>query len=107
MVARWPVIFSVGGLFETNNLSPASWGAQAEITSISSGLWTQAGFLIDYKAQPGAIASIGWSLFGIEFQYRSFQNVLPDPKSNDGYGPVLLGKVRIPIGFIIYALTRK
>ena len=46
------------------------------------------------------MASLGWSLFGVEAQLRTFQDVLPmQTPNNDGLGFVFVGKVRIPIGF--------
>ncbi len=107
LAARWPFIYSIGGTYEANNLSPATFGLQAEITHIGAGIWLQLGGMVDWKAQLGGMASVGWSIFGIEAQIRGYENVLPDPMSKDGYGFQLVGKVRIPIGFILYVLSRK
>lgn len=84
-----------------------SFGVQGELVHISSGMWIEFGGLVDDKAQFGAMASIGWSIFGIEAQVRGYKEVLADPTTNDGYGFSLVGKIRVPLGFIFYVLSRK
>ena len=107
MYATWPFVYSIGATFESNNLSPAAWGLQAEVTHIGAGIWLQVGGMIDWKAQGAFTAALGWSVFGIEAQLRGYQDALPEPTQYFGYGISILGKVRVPIGFILYVLSRK
>jgi hypothetical protein len=108
MYASWPYIYSIGATFESNNLSPAAWGIQAEVTHIGAGVWLQLGGMVDWKARFAGTASVGWSIFGIEAQLRGYKDPLPDAAPLDfGYGVAILGKVRIPIGVILYVLSRK
>ena len=108
MAVRWPFMYAVGATYEINNLSPAAWGVQAEILHIGAGIWAQLGGSVDYKGEFGGMASVGWSMLGIEAQVRGYKDVLPFAQPNDpGYGFALVGKVRIPVGFILYVLTRK
>lgn len=108
MHVSWPFMYAVGATYEINNMSPAAWGAQAEILHIGAGIWAQVGASVDYKAQFAGIASVGWSMLGIEAQIRGYKDALPFTQPNDfGYGFTLVGKIRIPVGFILYVLSRK
>jgi hypothetical protein len=90
-----PMFYSVGITYDWSNLAAATFGLQAEVMHIESGLWAQAGGLLDTQVHPGVMGSVGWSIFGAEIQYRKF-----DP--ND-WGPVVVGKLRIPVTFIAKA----
>jgi hypothetical protein len=107
LFASWPIFFSLGTTYELNNLSAATYGLQAEVMFIDSGFWAQAGPMVDGHGQFGGMLSVGWSLFGVEAQYRGYDDVLFDRGTHDGYGFALLGKVRIPIGFLLYAHGRR
>ncbi len=106
MFAGWPVTTCFGVTFEINNLSAATIGLQAELIHVASGLWAQIGATIDGRANAGAALAVGYALFGIEAQVRGYDEVRP--QTFDGnYGFALLGKLRIPLGYIFYALSRK
>lgn len=107
MFASWPLFVSVGATYELNNLSAATYGLQVELMQIDTGLWAQAGPMVDGHGQLGGMLSVGWSLFGVEAQYRGYDEVIFDRTSHDGYGFALLGKIRIPLGFILYARSRR
>ncbi len=107
LFASWPLFVSVGATYELNNLSAATYGLQAEVMLIESGLWAQAGPMVDGHGQFGGMLSVGWSLFGVEAQYRGYDEVIFDRASHDGYGFALLGKIRIPLGFVLYARSRR
>jgi hypothetical protein len=90
-----PMFYAVGITYDWSNLAAATFGLQAEVMHIETGLWAQAGALLDTQVHPGAMGSVGWSIFGAEVQYRKF-----DP--ND-WGAVVVGKLRIPVTFIAKA----
>ncbi len=98
MLARWPTFLMFGATYEISNLSLATFGLQAELMSLAVGFWGQVGAMIDTSAHVGGMVSVGWSILGVEGQYRGFDD--------DGYGFVVLGKIRIPIGFIAYAFSK-
>jgi len=106
MFAGWPVTTSFGATFEINNLSMATYGVQFELTHVASGGWFQLGALVDGRGNFGGLASVGFSIFGIEAQVRGYDEVRPSAFDGN-YGFALLGKVRIPLGYILYALSRK
>lgn len=95
MFARWPFFTMVGATYEFNNLSPASFGLQGELLHLSSGVWVQGGGSVDIHGKAGVMAALGLSVVGVEAQYRGYED--------SGYGVAVLGKVRIPIGVILYA----
>jgi hypothetical protein len=90
-----PLFYAVGITYDWSNLTAATFGLQAEVMHIESGLWAQAGALLDTQVHPGVMGSVGWSIFGAEIQYRKF-----DPNN---WGPVVVGKLRIPVTFIAKA----
>ncbi len=106
MFAGLPVTMSIGVTFEVNNVSMATYGAQIELLHMESGLWGQLGPTVDAHGNFGGLLSVGWSLFGIEAQVRGYDEVRPASFQGD-YGFALLGKIRIPVGFILYVLSRK
>jgi hypothetical protein len=95
MFARWPVFTMIGATYEFNNLSPATFGLQGELLQLSGGVWGQLGGSVDVHGKAGVMESLGFSVVGVEAQYRGYED--------SGYGLTLLGKVRIPIGVILYA----
>lgn len=106
MFTGYPLTISVGATFEINNVSMATYGAQIELLHIPSGLWAQLGPTVDGRGNFGGIASVGWSVIGIEAQFRGFDEVRPSAFQG-GYGFAFVGKLRLPLGFILYALSRK
>lgn len=108
LYATWPFIYAIGATFEANNLSPLNFGLQVEATHLGAGIWAQLGGSVDWKGQPAGMLSLGWSIFGVEGQIRSYKDALDVAMpSNYGVGFQLVGKVRIPIGFILYVLNKK
>jgi hypothetical protein len=95
MFARWPVFKMIGATYDWNTLSPASFGVQGELLHLSGGVWGQVGANIDVSGRPGANLAFGFSVLGVEGQYRGYED--------STYGFAVFGKVRIPIGVILYA----
>jgi len=106
MFAGWPLTISVGATFEVNNVSMATYGAQLEFLHVASGFWAQLGPMLDARGNFGGLVSVGWSVFGIEAQVRGYDEVRPSAFQGD-YGFALVGKLRIPVGYILYVLSRK
>jgi hypothetical protein len=98
MFARWPVFRIIGATYEYNNLSPASFGLQGELLHLSAGFWVQAGGSVDIHGKAGVMGGLGFSVIGVEAQYRGYEDV--------GYGATLIAKLRLPIGVILYALDQ-
>lgn len=90
-----PMFFALGATYEWSNLEPATFGVQAEAMHIETGLWAQVGGLVDLQVHPGAMFALGWSVLGVELQYRKF-----DPSD---WGFAAVGKIRIPVTFIAKA----
>ncbi len=107
MFAGWPLILSLGVTGELNNLSAATYGLQAELLHIETGLWAQVGPSVDGHGQFGGMVSVGWSIFGVEAQFRGYDDVIFDRGTHDGYAFALMGKIRIPIGFVSYIRSRR
>ena len=84
-------MFALGFFADGSNLdNEVAWGLQGELAFNNAGLWGQLGVGVDGEPSPMAMASVGWAIVGFEAQVRA----LPD----EGVYPVLLGKLRIPIG---------
>ena len=96
MFARWPIFTMIGATYEFNNLSAASFGLQGELLHLSSGIWGQLGGSVDIHGKAGMMAALGLSVVGVEAQYRGYED--------SGYGVAVLGKLRIPIGVLLYAI---
>jgi hypothetical protein len=96
---RDPLYFTVGATYDWSPISPATFGVQAEILHFDKGLWAQLGGLVDTHARFGGDLALGLSLIGVEGQYRSYENI----------GSVFAAylKVRIPIGILVHALSRR
>ena len=91
-----PVFYALGLTYDWSNLQSATFGIQAEAMQLEAGLWVQGGAMIDKQAHPGAMFAVGWSVLGVELQYRKF-----DPYD---WGFATVAKLRIPITFIAKAL---
>ncbi|CAN5924503.1 hypothetical protein BH11MYX4_BH11MYX4_40710 [soil metagenome] len=96
MFARWPVFTMIGATYEYNGLSPTTFGVQGELLHLSAGIWGQVGGMVDIHAKPGVMASFGFSIVGVEAQYRGYED--------KDYGFAVLGKIRVPVGVLLYAL---
>ncbi|MCS6898175.1 MAG: hypothetical protein NZX77_00170, partial [Polyangiaceae bacterium] len=64
---------------------------------LNSGLWLQAGPSMNTKGRFGGSVAVGFSLFGVELQRRHVDGL--------GEATVLLGKLRIPLGVLAFALA--
>jgi hypothetical protein len=89
-------VFALGATYEFSNLEKATFGVQAEYISDQSGFWVQLGALLDVQPRPGAMAAVGYALFGAEVELRSYQAI--------GTNVALYATLRIPIGFLAYEL---
>ena len=96
MFARWPVFTMIGATYEYNGLSPATFGVQGELLHLSAGIWGQVGGMIDVHGKPGVMGSLGFSIIGVEAQYRGYEE--------KDYGVAVIGKIRVPVGVLLYAL---
>lgn len=96
MFARWPLFSMVGATYEYNGLSPATFGVQGELLHLSAGIWGQLGGMIDVHGKPGGMVALGFSVLGVEAQYRGYED--------KDYGAALIAKIRIPLGVLLYAL---
>jgi len=96
MFARWPIFTMVGATYEYNGLSPATFGVQGELLHLSAGVWGQVGGMIDVHGKPGVMGSLGFSVIGVEAQYRGYED--------KDYGVAVIGKIRVPVGVLLYAL---
>ncbi len=96
MFARWPVFTMIGATYEYNGLSPATFGVQGELLHLSAGIWAQVGGMLDVHGKPGGMVSLGFSVIGVEAQYRGYED--------KDYGAAVIGKIRIPVGVLLYAL---
>lgn len=92
--------FALGATYDVSSLTPATFGVQGEVLHLESGFWFQlGGFVGTPGAHPGAMAAAGVSLIGIEAQARGYDDL-------GTVGAVYL-KVRVPVGIIAYALSRR
>lgn len=109
-VPTYPWIIAFGPTFELNNFgatypSPgAAFGAQIELTNFGIGWWARVGPSLDTSSRPSIAGAVGWSFFGVEARYTGNWGYI-DPVHNESYA--VLGTVRLPIGVIAYALSRK
>ncbi len=90
---------SVGAFYDLSNFTPGTFGIQLEQMHLQSGMWIQVGAGVDVQPHPMGMLSVGWSVLGVEAQYRTF--------GDGGIGPAIFGKLRIPIGIIGYALANR
>ena len=101
LFVREPMLYYALGLtYEYSNLSNATFGVQAEILHLDSGFWGQAGALLDTNGHPGAMVAAGYSLIGLEAQYRTYDGGLGD-------GIAVYAKLRVPVGVLAYLLGHR
>ena len=74
-------------------------GLEVETLGLASGTWLQLGVLLDVQPRPGAKLAVGWSLFGVEGQVRW--------DKDDGVFWAAYAKVRVPVGILGWALSRR
>jgi hypothetical protein len=92
MIMRGSYFWQLGA---TAELSTFEWdkrscfGAQVELLHFTSGFWWQVGGFADIEAYGGMTAAMGWTLLGLETQFRTR---LDEPVS----WSVLL-KLRVPL----------
>lgn len=97
------VAISTGMTYDISDLSGATLGLQTELIHLSSGLWGQAGAMVDViTPSPVMMVSLGWSLIGVEVQRRLYDvdHVGSRDDLND-FG--LYAKLRVPISIIMRA----
>ena len=99
MFVRDSVFTSLGLTYEVSRLQTVTFGVQGETLHLESGGWLQLGLLVDRGARFGGMGALGWSLFGVEAQYRGFPDIDP--------GFALYAKLRIPIGIMAYAARKR
>jgi hypothetical protein len=92
----FPTFKSIGLTYEFNNESYAAFGLQAEITHIPSGFWGQFGGMLDTHGKGGGMAAVGFSLVGVEAQYRNY--------AASDFGFAVFAKLRVPVGVLLYAV---
>jgi hypothetical protein len=100
MLVRAPWFYMIGPTIEWSQISDkkVTMGLQGEIMHLESGAWIQAGGLLDTGARPGFMASVGLSILGAEFQVRD---------GGDRTITAVFGKLRIPLGYILFAMSSK
>jgi hypothetical protein len=94
LFVREPLYSAIGFTYEYSSLSNATFGIQAEILHLDSGFWAQLGGLLDVSGHPGIMAAVGFSLVGLEAQYRTYDGL--------GDGIAIYAKLRAPIGVLAY-----
>jgi len=93
LIVREPVFLSLGPFFDVHFSENHQFGLQGEFMHLWSGTWAQAGIFKELEGDAGFLASIGWSVFGVEYQNK-FSST-----TEDNWNLAL--KIRIPIG--VYA----
>jgi hypothetical protein len=94
-----PAYLALGPTYEWSPISPATFGVQGEFLYYDLGVWVQLGGLLDTHGLPGGNAAIGWSVLGVEGQYRTYQGL--------GDVAALYVKLRLPIGILVHALSQR
>ncbi len=97
LIVREPLFSALGFTYEWSPQSNATLGLQAEILHLELGVWGQLGALLDVGSgpvRPGLMGAVGWSLFGVEAQYRTYNN------DGLGSGIAVYGKIRIPVSIL-------
>jgi hypothetical protein len=97
LIVREPLYSALGFTYEWSPQSNATLGIQAEILHLELGVWGQLGALLDVGSgpvRPGLMGAVGWSLFGVEAQYRTYNN------DGLGSGIAVYGKIRIPVSIL-------
>jgi len=98
-----PVAISTGLTYDISDLSGATLGLQTELIHMGSGVWGQAGAMVDaITPSPVGMVALGWSLIGVEVQRRFYEVDSVDGRDNlNDWG--IYGKLRVPISIIMRA----
>ena len=99
LFVREPLYNAIGFTYEYSSLANATFGIQAEVLHLDSGFWGQLGGLLDTHGNPGVMAAFGFSVLGVEAQYRSYPGL--------GDGVAVYVKVRAPVGVLAYLLGQR
>jgi len=89
-----PLFLTIAPYVEVKTGLPFVFGLQTEMMHLETGLWLQAGAMVDIKGRPGGIAAAGWSIFGVEYQKYNGREKL---------NRLLFIKLKLPFSFIYYA----
>lgn len=91
--------YSGGVIAEWRNPNVVAVGMQGEVMNLEKGFWGQGGFVMDVtpEVRPGLIASVGYSLLGVELQARP--TVVSSPAEI-----ALYLKLRLPLRHFLLAL---
>lgn len=97
LLVRSPLYWALGPTYEISALSDATFGVQGEVTWLAYGPWAQVGALMDVDGHKGAMASLGFTLLGVEAQYRD--------AASTGEAWSIFGKLRLPLAIFYRALA--
>lgn len=96
LFARPHLYHSLGLTYEYSRLTPATFGLQTEL-ALPTGLWAQAGAMMDTQTHWGGMVAAGFAIVGIEGQYRDAESTGP--------AWAIYGKIRIPITLLFLAAS--
>lgn len=94
LLVRLPVFGSLGATYEYSGLSPATFGAQAEV-GWWGGFWGQAGVMRDTGGHNGAMLGAGFALIGVEGELRDAERT--------GSAWAVYAKLHVPVSFLVMA----
>ena len=94
--AEDPAYYALGLTYQVSSRCVATFGIQAEALSIAAGTWLQIGGLVDYKGNLGLSVAVGISLFGLEYEYRGYEET--------GYVSAGYITLRVPVSMIYRGL---
>lgn len=83
-----------------NKVERPAFGIQGEYLNLEKGVWAQVGGNVDTKGHPGFVGALGFSIIGAEVQVREYEG---DTVAH----AALLGKIRIPLGILAYAIGER
>jgi hypothetical protein len=92
-----PFFLTLGPTVEIKSKLPTTFGLQAEMMHLGSGLWLQLSPMVDIKGEAGGSVAAGWSILGVEYQEYINRKKL---------SPMLFVKLRMPFSLIYYAIER-
>jgi hypothetical protein len=91
-----PFFMGFNAFAELSGSGVGTFGVQTELTSLLWGLFGGVGVGVDSEGFVAAQASIGWSLFAVEAQWRQVG------VEND---IALIAKIRLPIGIVAWTMS--
>ena len=92
-----PLLAAFGPTFELGGLIGSGVGGQLDLVNISAGYSIEAGGAFAFDGAFVSHLSIGFALFGVEWQQRF----------GDGAAAAILFKLRIPVGAFVYLATHR